>query len=229
MIEIAPSMICADYTNLGREIKRLEEAGADRLHFDVMDGHFVPNLTIGTVVIEAVRPLTELFFETHLMMLEPDEHVERFVISGSNAITVHVETCPQLMRTLQLISSFEVEAGVALNPATPPSVLEYVLGDLDYVTIMTVNPGFAGQQFLEAVLPKVEHLREMIERHGVAVQIEVDGGLTVENAARIAAAGADRVVGGSSVFAARRSLRQTLAALRRELAKGEAARSHKRF
>lgn len=224
MIEIAPSMICADYTNLGRDVKRLEEAGVDRLHFDVMDGHFVPNITIGAVIIEAVRPLTELFFETHLMMLNPDEHIERFIISGSNAITVHAETCPHLMRTVQLIHSFEAEAGVALNPATPLGVLEYILDEVDYVTVMTVNPGFSGQQFLEAVFPKIEHLRDLVDRHQVPVAIEVDGGLTLSNAALIAAAGADRVVGGSSIFSHKRSFKSTVAALRRELQKGRSKR-----
>lgn len=224
MIEIAPSMICADYTNLARDVKRLEEAGADRLHFDVMDGHFVPNITVGALIIESIRSLTELFFETHLMMLNPDEHIERFIISGSNAITIHAETCPHLMRTVQLIRSFEAEAGVALNPATPPSVLEYVLGEIDYVTVMTVNPGFSGQQFIEAVFPKIEHIRALIDRRQVSVAIEVDGGLAISNAARIAAAGADRVVGGSSIFSHGRSFKSTFAALRRELEKGRSKR-----
>lgn len=220
MVEIAPSLICADFTQLGREIRRIEEAGSDRLHLDVMDGHFVPNITLGPVIIKAIRPLTEMFFETHLMMFHPEEHIEVFVQSGSNAITVHAETCPHLMRTLQFINSLGVEAGVALNPATSPQVLEYVWGEIDYVTIMTVNPGFAGQPFLETMLPKVEHIRRLIQQHEVKVGIEVDGGVTLENAARIGTAGADRVVSGSGVFDPQYSLNQSLTALRRELGKG---------
>ena len=225
MVEIAPSLISADFTQLGAEVRRLEEAGIHRLHLDVMDGHFVPNITLGAGIIQALRPLTDMFFETHLMMLQPEEHIEVFVQSGSNAITVHAETGLHLMRSLQIINSLGVEAGVALNPATSPQVLEYVWEEIAYVTVMTVNPGFAGQKFLEPVLPKVEHIRALTETKGRAVALEVDGGVTVENAARIAAAGADRVVSGSSVFAAPDSLPQTLTALGQELEKGEKDRA----
>lgn len=217
MVKIAPSMICADYSNLAAEVRRLEAAGADLFHFDVMDGQFVPNITIGALILEAVRPHTELLFETHLMVQEPDSILESFVLSGSSRIIVHGEACRHLLRTLLLIRSFDsIQTGLALNPATPAGVVEPILEYLDLVTVMTVNPGFAGQRFLSPMLRKIEALRRLIDARESACQIEVDGGLSPDNIKSIVDAGADIVVGGnSSVFISGRTYEESFAALRR--------------
>ncbi|MCC7494313.1 MAG: ribulose-phosphate 3-epimerase [Fimbriimonadaceae bacterium] len=217
MVQIAPSIICADFARLGEEVAALEAAGADLLHFDVMDGHFVPNITIGVLHLEALRELTELPFETHLMVREPDHLIESYIIAGSARIIVHVEACTHLLRTLQYIRSFEdTETGVALNPATPVAALEPVLEFIDQVTVMTVNPGFAGQPFIRAMLRKVEQLRMLIDAHDLDTQIEVDGGLSPENIGDIVSAGASVVVGGgSSVFVNGKDYAAAIAGLRR--------------
>lgn len=217
MVAIAPSIICADFSRLGEEVAALEAAGADLLHFDVMDGQFVPNLTLGVLVVEGLRGCTELPFETHLMVLEPDRFVEPFVIAGSQRLIVHVEATVHLLRTLQLIHSFEpVETGVALNPSTPLSAIEEILEHIDQVTVMTVNPGFAGQPFIDTMMRKIERLRAMIDARGLPTQIEVDGGLSPDNIGLLAQAGVDVVVGGgSSVFREGRSYADTMAELRR--------------
>jgi ribulose-phosphate 3-epimerase len=216
---IAPSMICADFAKMGAEIKALDEAGADFLHWDVMDGQFVPNLTLGSQLIECVRPYSELLFAAHLMVLDPDRHVEPFILAGCGRITVHYEACGQIVRTVGLIRTFEdVKTGVAVNPGTPVALLDCVLDFTDVVTIMTVNPGYAGQTFLDPMLRKIEQLRRMIDARGLPTLIETDGGLCVENIAAIAAAGADIVVGGgSSVFANGHGYRANLEALRSAL------------
>lgn len=219
MLQIAPSIICADFSRLGEDIEALEAAGADLFHFDVMDGQFVPNITLGALVIEAVRPSSELLYETHLMVLEPDELIERFVLSGSQRMIVHVEACRHLLRTLNLIRSFDsCQTGMAINPGTPAVAAEPALDYLDLLTVMTVNPGFAGQAFLTPMLRKIEQLRRMVDARGLRCLIEVDGGLSPENIRSIADAGADLVVGGnSSVFLANQPYDETIAALRRAL------------
>lgn len=217
MIQIAPSIICADFSRLGEEVEALEAAGADLLHFDVMDGQFVPNITLGVLVLESLRDRTELPFETHLMVREPDGIIEQFVISGSSRVIVHVEACTHLLRTLQLIKSFEtVETGVALNPATPIESIDPILEFIDQVTVMTVNPGFAGQPFIETMLRKIEKLRLQIDARGVDCGIEVDGGLSPDNIQSIVDAGATVLVGGgSSVFVNGHNYREAIAELRR--------------
>ncbi len=217
MVAIAPSIICADFSRLGAEVVALEAAGADQLHFDVMDGQFVPNITIGQLVLEALREKTDLPFETHLMVREPDHLIEQYIIAGSARVTVHAEACTHLLRTLQYIRSFEqVETGVALNPATPIVCLEPILDYVDQVTVMTVNPGFAGQPFIPSMLRKIEQLRLMIDALDASTQIAVDGGVSPENIRSIVDAGANLVVGGgSSVFVNGKDYATAIAELRR--------------
>ncbi len=217
MVQIAPSLICADFSRLAEEVAALEAAGADLFHFDVMDGQFVPNITMGVLVLESLRDKTDLPFETHLMVREPDHLIEQFIISGSSRVIVHPEACTHLLRTLQLIQSFEaIETGVALNPATPIQAIEPVLDFIDQVTVMTVNPGFAGQPFIDSMMRKIEQLRWMIEARGVRTKIETDGGLSPENIGSIVNAGASVVVGGgSSVFVNGMNYGEAIAELRR--------------
>ncbi len=200
MKKIAPSILSADFSRLGDEIRAVETAGADYIHIDVMDGHFVPNITIGPLVVEAARRVTALPLDVHLMIENPDSYIPDFAAAGADIIVVHAEAVHHLHRTVQLIKSLGKKAGVSLNPATPLTVLEYVLGDLDLVLLMTVNPGFGGQSFIEACLPKIHSLRAMLDRHGSEAELEVDGGVKTANIARIAHAGADVFVAGSAVF-----------------------------
>jgi ribulose-phosphate 3-epimerase len=200
MKKIAPSILSADFTRLGDEIRALEAAGADYVHIDVMDGHFVPNITIGPLIVEAVRRVTTLPLDVHLMIENPDSYISDFAAAGADIIVVHAEAVNHLHRTVQLIRSLGKKAGVSLNPATPLNVLEYVLDDLDLVLLMTVNPGFGGQSFIDACLPKIHSLRAMLDRRGSEAELEVDGGVKVSNIAGIAHAGADVFVAGSAVF-----------------------------
>jgi ribulose-phosphate 3-epimerase len=200
MKKIAPSILSADFSRLGEEVAAIEAAGADYVHVDVMDGHFVPNITIGPLVVEAVRRVTKLPLDVHLMIENPDLYIPAFAEAGSDIIVVHAEASVHLHRTVQLIKSLGKKAGVSLNPATPLNVLDYVLEDLDLVLLMTVNPGFGGQSFIEACIPKIQALRAMMDKRGVEAELEVDGGVKTDNIARIAHAGADVFVAGSAVF-----------------------------
>lgn len=200
MKKIAPSILSADFSRLGDEVRAVAAAGADYIHIDVMDGHFVPNITIGPLVVDAVRKVTTLPLDVHLMIENPDRYIPDFAKAGADIIVVHAEASVHLHRTIQLIKSLGKKAGASLNPATPLSALEYVLDELDLVLLMTVNPGFGGQSFIEACLPKIHALRAMLDRRGCDAELEVDGGVKIDNIDRIAHAGADVFVAGSAVF-----------------------------
>jgi ribulose-phosphate 3-epimerase len=197
---IAPSILSADFSRLGEEIAAVDKAGADFIHIDVMDGHFVPNLTIGPTVIRAIRKATALPFDVHLMIAPVDPFIDAFVKAGANILTVHPEAGPHLHRTLQAIRAAGARPGVALNPATPVAMVEPVLGDVDLVLVMSVNPGFGGQAFIRSQLAKIETLRKLIDRTRRAVMLEVDGGVNEATARDVVAAGADVLVAGSAVF-----------------------------
>ena len=197
---IAPSILSADFARLGEEIAAVQAAGAHMIHVDVMDGHFVPNLTIGPPVVRAVRGATTLPVDTHLMITNPEVYVELYAESGSDWISVHAEVCPHLDRVVDQIRKAGAKPGVVLNPHTPPETIEYVLDGLNHVLVMSVNPGFGGQSFIPGVLPKIRRIREWIDARGLDVRIEVDGGVCADNIAEIRAAGADTFVAGSAVF-----------------------------
>jgi ribulose-phosphate 3-epimerase len=213
MIKIAPSILSADFARLGQEIEAIAVGGADYVHVDVMDGHFVPNITIGPLVVEAARRVTDLPLDVHLMIDNPDCYIPEFARAGADIITVHSEAVHHLHRTVQLIRSLGKKAGVSINPATPVSALEVILDDLDLVLVMSVNPGFGGQSFIPACLQKIEALRRMIDRRGLTVELEVDGGVKLDNIRTIAAAGAEVFVAGSAVFGTP-DYRATITALR---------------
>ncbi|WP_419877111.1 ribulose-phosphate 3-epimerase [Brevibacillus centrosporus] len=214
MVKIAPSILSADFARLGEEIQDVERGGADWIHVDVMDGHFVPNITIGPLIVDAIRPVTKLPLDVHLMIEEPDRYIPQFAKSGADWITVHQEACRHLHRTLALIKEQGVKAGVVLNPATPVSTIEHVLTDLDMVLFMTVNPGFGGQKFIHNVVPKIKQLRQMLDERGLGhVEIEIDGGVNSETARLCEAAGATVLVAGSAVFN-QKDRAQAIAAIR---------------
>ncbi len=199
-VRISPSILAADFARLGEEVRAVSEAGADWIHVDVMDGHFVPNLTIGPGVVKALRPHSRLPFDVHLMISPVDPFIEDFVNAGADIVTVHPEAGPHLHRTIQLIKANGVRAGVSLNPATPVSAIEHVIGDIDLVLVMSVNPGFGGQKFIASQLDKIAALREMIDASGRDIDLEVDGGITAETAPKAIAAGADALVAGTATF-----------------------------
>jgi ribulose-phosphate 3-epimerase len=197
-IRIAPSLLSADFSKLGEELAAV--ATADVLHLDVMDGHFVPNLTIGPAIVKALRPHTKLTFDCHLMISEPQKYIDAFLAAGAEMISIHVETEPHLQRALQMIRSGGAKAGIAINPATAAETLSSALEYCDFVLVMSVNPGFGGQKFLEPVVPKIRQISRMVRERGVSVDIEVDGGIDAKTAPAVAAAGASILVAGSAVF-----------------------------
>jgi ribulose-phosphate 3-epimerase len=200
MGKIAPSILSADFSRLGEEVRAVEKAGADYIHVDVMDGHFVPNLTIGPLIVQAVRRIATVPLDVHLMICDPDRYIEAFAKAGAGILTVHAEAATHLHRTVHFIKALGVKAGVSLNPATPLDVLDYVLDDLDMVVLMTVNPGFEGQAFIPGVVPKIRRLREKLDERGLSAEIEVDGGIGPDTIGPAAAAGATVFVAGSAVF-----------------------------
>jgi ribulose-phosphate 3-epimerase len=197
---VSPSILSADFSRLGEDVLAVQEAGADWIHVDVMDGHFVPNITIGPLVVSAVKKIARVPLDVHLMISEPDRYLEEFQAAGADILTVHTETCPHLHRTLARIRELGMRAGAALNPSTSLETVEYVLAQTDMIVIMTVNPGFGGQSFIREMLPKVRALKEMINNSGYDVLIQVDGGVSPETAPDLANSGADVFVAGSAVF-----------------------------
>ena len=200
MIKIAPSILAADFTRLGDELQAVEKAGADLIHIDVMDGHFVPNITVGPLVVDAINRVTNLPLDVHLMIENPDRYIQDFAEAGADILTVHLENCPHLHRTIQRIKECEVRPGVVVNPATSLSLLEEILPEIDLVLIMSVNPGFGGQNFIPSMIDKIEYLREIVEKSGSKIEIEVDGGIKVDNVGQILEAGANTLVVGSGIF-----------------------------
>ena len=214
---IAPSILSADFGRLAEEIRAVDEAGADWIHVDVMDGHFVPNLTIGPAVIKAARAATSLPLDVHLMIESPGAFIDSYAEAGADRIAVHVEACPHLHRTVAQVREAGARAGVALNPATPVAAIEPILGDVDQVVVMTVNPGFGGQKFIESVLPKISQIRRWIDERDLEVELEVDGGVGPGSIGRVARAGANAFVAGSAIFH-KPDYAATIAELRKEAA-----------
>lgn len=218
MIKIAPSILSADFAHLGTQVQEAEAAGADWIHVDVMDGHFVPNLTIGPLILRALRPVTCLPLDVHLMIERPEQLIPAFARAGADRITVHVETCPHLHRTVQQIKELNLKVGVTLNPATPLSALAEILPDVDLALLMSVNPGFGGQSYIPGSTARIKRLRQMLDERGLThVELEVDGGIKPENAAEVVAAGATVLVVGSAVFNRHASIAANIAALRASL------------
>lgn len=199
-VQLLPSVLSADFRRLGEQVAEVERAGADRIHIDVMDGRFVPNLTVGPLVVEAIRHGTTLPLDVHLMIVEPERYLDDFAAAGADVILVHQEACPHLHRTIERIENLGKQAGVVLNPATPLATLEEVLPAVDQILLMSVNPGFGGQRFIAASIDKIRRLREMLDERGSSAAIEVDGGIDSTTAPQVAAAGATLLVAGSAIF-----------------------------
>ena len=214
MVKIAPSILSADFVRLGEQVTEAEAAGADYIHVDVMDGHFVPNITVGPLVVEAVRRTTRLPLDVHLMIEAPERYIARFAKAGADILTVHVEACPHLHRVVQQIKGLGVKAGVSLNPATPLASLEEILGDVDLVLVMTVNPGFGGQEFIAGMLSKIRRLRRRLDERGLKCELEVDGGINAETAPEVVAAGANVLVAGQAIFGAEEGVAEAMRRIR---------------
>ncbi len=213
-IKIAPSILSADFARLGEQVAEAEAGGGDYIHVDVMDGHFVPNITIGPLVVKAVRRSTRLPVDVHLMIESPERYLADFCAAGADNLSVHVETCPHLHRTIHQIKELGCRAGVVLNPSTPVVALEEVLPDVDLVLVMTVDPGFGGQVFIEGTLSKIQRVRAMLDAQGSEAEIEVDGGIDPKTASRVAAAGATVLVAGSAVFGAPEGIAEAISCIR---------------
>jgi ribulose-phosphate 3-epimerase len=222
-IKLAPSVLSADFGRLGEQVVEATRAGADYIHVDVMDGHFVPNITVGPLVVAAIRPHTHLPLDVHLMIESPEKYIQQFAQAGANIITVHVEVCPHLHRVVESIQELGVKAGVSLNPSTPLTAVDEVLSALDLVLLMSVNPGFGGQQFIEGTVGKIARLRNRLDELGLATELEVDGGINAEIAPRVAKAGARVLVAGAAVFNKKESVSQALGRIRDNLRKLENA------
>lgn len=222
-VKLAPSVLAADFARLGEQVREAERAGANRIHIDVMDGHFVPNLSMGPLIVQSLRRVTQLSLETHLMITDPDLFIDEFAEAGSDSLLVHWEGNYNLNRTVRRIKDLGRRAGVAINPATPASALEEILPELDLVLVMTVNPGFGHQQFLPGTLPKIKRVREMIRRANLRCELEVDGGVDETTAPLAAAAGADVFVAGSSIFGASEGIAAAAGRLRNAIVRSGAA------
>lgn len=214
IVKLAPSILAADFARLGEQVKEAEKAGADRIHIDVMDGHFVPNISMGSVIVQSLRPVTRLHLETHLMISDPDLYLEEFAEAGSDSLLVHWEGNNNLHRTVQRVKALGKGAGVVINPATPASVLEEILQDVDQVLVMTVNPGFGAQQFIPTTLPKIRRVRQMIEQLKPGCDLEVDGGIDAETAPLTVHEGANVLVAGSAIFSAHEGIAGAMRRLR---------------
>ncbi len=216
-VKLAPSILSADFARLGEQVAEATRAGADYIHVDVMDGHFVPQITIGALVVASIRSCTNLPLDVHLMIEAPEHQIEQFAKAGADIITVHIEGCPHIHRTVQTIKGLGVKAGVALNPGTPISTAEDILPYLDLVLVMTVNPGFGGQSFIEGMLDKVARLRAELDRKGLTTELEVDGGINAEVAPKVVQAGARVLVAGAAVFNSRQTIEKALRKIRASL------------
>src|SRR5215470_6065590 len=219
LVKLAPSILAADFARLGEQVAEAEKAGADRIHVDVMDGHFVPNISMGPVIVQSLRPVTRLHLETHLMISDPDLYLEEFAEAGSDALLVHWEGNNNLHRTVQRVKALGKRVGVVINPATPASVLEEILQDVDQVLVMTVNPGFGGQHFIATTVPKIRRVRQMIEQVKPGCDLEVDGGIDATTAPLVVDAGANVLVAGSAIFSVREGIAEAMKQLRTSVEK----------
>ena len=217
-IKISPSILSADFSHLAEQVREAEDAGVDYIHVDVMDGHFVPNITIGPLIVKALRPITKLPLDVHLMIENPERYIEDFSKAGADIITVHQETCPHLHRTIQQIHDLDIRAGVSINPSTPVSTLDEIIAEVDLVLVMSVNPGFGGQSYISACTSKIQKLRAMLDICGSSADLEVDGGVNVNTVSEVIGAGANAFVAGSAVFNDKQSVAENVSLLRDKIA-----------